>query len=55
VFGPDDEDVCVYGASDSLPDEPNTDIIIHIRRGLPQSEIVDGLLAATIRSEEGLE
>ena len=55
VLGPDEEDVCVRGSSDTLTDHPNADVIIHVRHGLPRPEVVDRLFAATLRWEEGSE
>ncbi len=54
-FGPDEGDVCVHGAPEFLPDEATADILVHVRRGLSSSQIVDRLLAIAIRAEEGLE
>ena len=54
VFSPDEEDVCVHGAPEFLPDEATADILVHVRRGLPSSQVAERLLAIAIRAEEGL-
>ncbi len=54
-FGPDQEDVCVYNAPDFLPGNESSDVVVFVRRGLPTSQITDGLLAIALRADEGLE
>ena len=52
VYGPSEEDVCVYGTGPFLTEELGPDLVVFVRRGLTNQQVVERMLAGTIRVDE---